>query len=397
MNKQDICDTVLNKKIPLSEPWISGNEWQYIKRCLDTNWVSSAGAYVESFENYMADYLGKKQAVACVNGTSALHIALLIAGIQPQDEVIVPALTFIAPASAVRYCGAWPVFMDVMPDTWQMDPVKVKDFLMNECKLNGGNLVNKNTGRKVKAVLPVHILGYPCDMDPIVEAAAEFGLKIIGDATESLGALYKGTKVGALSDISVLSFNGNKIITAGGGGMIITDNCKWADKARYLINQAKDDPLEYVHNEVGYNYRLTNIQAAMGLAQAEKLDEYINAKRRIAARYNEKLGSVKGRNFIHQAEWAAPNFWLYTVNINSTEYGMGSRALLNRLRRENIESRPLWHPLHSLKPFLESYSYKVEVADQLYRDCLSLPCSAGLSDKEQDRVIDIIKDNAKRI
>lgn len=381
-------------KISLCEPKLSGKEWEYIKECLDTNWVSSAGGYIKKFEDYLSSYLGKKYAVACVNGTAALHIALLVSGIKSDEEVLLPTITFIAPANAVRYTGAWPVFIDIEPDTWQIDPQKIKDFLMNECAARNGEIVNRNTGRKVKAILPVHILGYPVDMCPIIELARKFKLIVIGDASESLGAVYKGRKVGALSEISCLSFNGNKIITAGGGGMIITDNEKWADKARYLINQAKDDPLEYVHHEIGYNYRLTNLCAAVGLAQAEKLEEYVADKKRIARRYNEEFKTVSGISFISQREGVVPSFWLYTIRINAQEYGIDSRSLLEGLRREGIETRPLWHPLHSLKPFDGAYAYKIEVADDLYRQAISLPSSVGLTNIDQDRVIKVIKETA---
>ncbi|MFH1428724.1 MAG: DegT/DnrJ/EryC1/StrS family aminotransferase, partial [Candidatus Margulisiibacteriota bacterium] len=246
-------------------PEIRGNEWKYVKECLDTGWVSSSGDYVKKFEQHFADYTGAKYAIACVNGTSALHISLLITGIGADDEVIMPALTFVAPANAVRYVGAWPVFMDVQRDTWELDPEKLNDFINQECEYKNSCLINKNTGRQIKAIIPVHILGHPVDMDPILDIARRYELPVIEDATESLGAKYKGKNVGTIGDIACFSFNGNKIITTGGSGMIVTDNKAWADKAHYLTTQAKDDPLEYIHNEVGYNYRLPNILAAMGI------------------------------------------------------------------------------------------------------------------------------------
>jgi perosamine synthetase len=237
--------------IPLSVPEINGNEWEYVKECLDSNWVSSAGPFVERFEQMVADYVGTQHAVATVNGTAALHLALLVAGVQPDDEVLVPALTFIAPANAVRYAGAWPVFIDAEPAYWQMDAEKVMNFLEHRCAWANGELRNKNTGRRVRGILPVHILGHPCDMDPIVDLARKFRLVVIEDATESLGALYKERMVGHLGDVACFSFNGNKVITTGGGGMIVTDNEAWAERARYLSTQAKDNPVEYIHNEIG--------------------------------------------------------------------------------------------------------------------------------------------------
>lgn len=385
-----------NKIVPLCVPEIRGNEWQYIKECLDTNWVSSVGKYVDKFECSVADYVGAKYAVACVNGTSAIHISLLLVGVEAEDEVLMPALTFVAPANAIRYTGAWPVFIDVEPDTWQMDPDKVNDFLIKECELRNGNLINRASGRVIKAILPVHILGHPVDIDPILDLARRFGLKVIEDATESLGATYKNRKVGTLSNISCFSFNGNKIITSGGGGMIITENKDWADKARYLTTQAKDDPFEYIHNEVGYNYRLNNIQAAMGLAQMEKLMGFIKIKQQIANNYYSGLVEVAGITFQAQADWAYSIHWLNTILIDEKKYGINSRQLSGRLRDAGLESRPLWHPLHTLKPYEKCFAYKIEVANQLYRDGLSLPSSIGLKPEDQERVIRVIKETSDR-
>ncbi len=220
--------------IPLCVPEIRGNEWKYIKECLDTNWVSSVGAYVNRFEEMVADYVGTNHAVATVNGTSALHVALLVAGIEPDDEVLVSTLTFIAPANAIRYAGAWPLFIDAEPEYWQMSPQNVADFLERECNFQDGEVRNKHTGRRVKAIMPVHILGHPVDMEPILDVARKYNLVVIEDATESLGAKYQGRMVGHLGDIACFSFNGNKILITGGGGMIVTDNEAWARKAQYL-------------------------------------------------------------------------------------------------------------------------------------------------------------------
>ena len=377
--------------IPLSVPEIRGNEWKYIKECLDTNWVSSVGPFVNRFERIMAHYVGAKYAVATVNGTAALHVALLVAGIQPNDEVLVPSLSFIAPANAIRYVGAWPVFMDAECEYWQMDPEKTREFLEKECHWNNGALYNKTTKRRVKAILPVHILGHPCDMDPILEVVRKYKLAIIEDATESLGAKYKGRRLGSIGGITCFSFNGNKIITTGGGGMIVTDNKKWAERAKYLTTQAKDDPVESVHNEVGFNYRLTNIQAAMGCAQMEQLDNHVATKRQIASDYKEALREVPGVAPMREAPWAFSTYWMYTVLINEKEYGMEARALLKLLRERQIETRPLWQPLHRSKAHKASLVYRVETANILHKDTLSLPCSVGLKKPEIERVIDVIK------
>jgi perosamine synthetase len=345
----------------------------------------------------LADYTGTKYAVATVNGTSALHIALLVAGVQPGDEVLLPTLTFIAPANATRYVGAFPVFIDAEPEFWQIDPQKVVDFLKKECKWRNGALHNRTTGRRVKAILPVHILGHPCDMDPILEIARKYNLVVIEDAAESLGAKYKGGMVGHLGDIACFSFNGNKIITTGGGGMIVTDDEAWASKAKYLTTQAKDDPVEYIHDEVGYNYRLTNIQAAMGCAQMEQLDNYIATKRRIAANYNEALGGIDRIIPMCEATWAFSTFWMYTVLVEQRGESMNSRKLLKQLAQNGIQSRPLWQPLHRSKAHAGCQGYMIEVADRLSRDALSLPCSVGLPESDLRIVAAAISSTCRKI
>ncbi len=377
--------------IPLCVPEIRGNEWRYIKECLDTNWVSSVGEYVTRFERQVADYVGARHAVAATNGTAALHIALLVAGVQPDDEVLLPALTFIAPANAVRYVGAWPVFVDVEPEYWQMDARAVADFLKNECRRQGDALVNRRTGRRVSAILPVHILGHPVDMDPLLELAREYHLAVIEDATESLGARYHGRRVGALGDVACFSFNGNKIITTGGGGMLVTDREGWARRAKYLTTQAKDDPVEYIHHEVGYNYRLTNIQAAMGVAQMENLDAYIAAKREIAARYTAAFADLPGIHPMREAPWAFSIHWLYTVRVDADAFGMDRRALHKHLAEASIQSRPLWQPLHLSPAFADQEHRPCPVAERLNREALSLPSSVGLTPAEAERVIAAVR------
>jgi perosamine synthetase len=373
--------------IPLCVPEIRGNEWQYIKQCLDTNWVSSVGSYVDEFENAISARIGAKHAVAMVNGTAALHIALLVAGIDIDDEILIPSLTFIAPANAIRYAGAWPVFIDSEPDYWQMDPQKLSDFLTSECIEKRDGLYNRNTGRRIRGLLPVHILGHPVDMDPLLDLARRYGLVVIEDATESLGAIYSGRRVGKLGDISCFSFNGNKMITTGGGGMMVTDNGAWAARAKYLATQAKDDPVEYIHLETGYNYRLSNIAAAMGVAQMELLDEYIETKRNIHRRYADAFADIDGIKLLGSAARVESVFWLNSILVDAGTYGMDSRALMTDLELKGIQTRPLWHPLHRLKPFANCCSHRIEVADRLYRDGLSLPSSVGLSEDDQDQVI----------
>jgi len=373
--------------IPLCVPEIRGNEWRYVKDCLDTGWVSTVGSYVDRFEREFAQFVGTRRAVATVNGTAALHIALQVAGVRPDDEVLVSTLSFIAPANAIRYAGAWPVFMDADPDYWQMDVQKVSDFLHQECAWDAGELRNRTTGRRIKAIVPVHILGHPVDLDPLTELARKFELTVIEDATESLGASYRGRSVGTLGLLSCFSFNGNKLITTGGGGMITTNDERLADRAKYLTTQAKDDPVEYIHHEIGYNYRLPNVLAAMGCAQLELVHSYVAAKRAIAERYTAGLGAVPGITVMREAPWAKSAYWMFTVLLDPANWGDSFRPTLRTLSEHRIQARPLWQPLHCSRAHGVAQSHRCEVARQLCQQALSLPCSVGLQVQDQERVI----------
>ena len=377
--------------IPLSTPEIRGNEWAYIKECLDFGWVSSVGSFVDRFEEEFAQYVGTKSAVATSSGTAALQVALLVAGVEPDEEVLVSSMTFIASANAVRYVGAWPVFIDAEPEYWQMDVQKVIDFLETSCHWQDGQLTNKNTGRRVKAIMPVHILGHPVDMDPLLDVAKKFGLVVVEDATESLGAQYKKQAPGSLGDIACFSFNGNKIITTGGGGMIVTDRADWSQKAKYLTTQAKDDPIEYIHEEIGYNYRLPNVQAAMGCAQLEQLNQYVEIKRDIAKTYSERLSDLAGITPMQEAPWAMCSFWMYTILVDEAVVGFDSRQLLQALEKQRIQTRPLWQPMHLSPAHKGAYAVDCSVAERLYLQALSLPCSVGLGDA-QARVLDVLEE-----
>lgn len=374
--------------VPLCEPVIRGNEWAYVKECLDTGWVSSVGSFVARFERELAARVGLRHAVATVNGTAALHTALLVAGVRPGDEVLTSTLTFIAPANAVRYVGAWPVFVDAEPDYWQMNPALVEEFLVRGCIERDGSVFNRATGRRVAAILPVHILGHPVDMESILRLARQHGIPVIEDATESLGAAYRGTPIGRLGDIGCFSFNGNKLITTGGGGMLVTDHEEWAIRARYLTTQGKDHPVEYIHGAVAYNYRLTNLQAAMGVAQLEQLDSYLEAKRRVARRYEQALGDLPGLTLMQEAPWACSAFWLYTMLVDEERCGLDARGLIAALSRQSIQGRPLWQPLHLSKPHAGAHRIGGEVSERLYDTAISLPCSVNLEPEVQDRVID---------
>ncbi len=310
----------MSEIIPLSVPSIQGNEWKYIKECLDTEWVSSAGKYVNLFEQKVCEFTGAKYAVSCVNGTAALQVALQIVGVKPKDEVIVPTLTFISPVNVVKYLNAEPIFMDC-DAYYNIDVDKTIQFLEQETETrsviarSGATrqsyfCFNKKTGHRISAIIPVHIFGNACNLEKLIPICKERNIRIIEDATESLGTYYTKVKyknkyTGTIGDIGCYSFNGNKIITTGGGGMIVTDNKEYADKARYLTTQAKDDEVRYIHNEIGYNFRLTNIQAAMGVAQLEQLPEFLKIKTQNFELYKEDTDNIQLKIYtlIQLASW----------------------------------------------------------------------------------------------
>jgi len=381
----------MNKKvIPLSEPCFETNEWKYVKDCLDSGWVSSAGEYVNKLEETVAKYIGRKYAIACSTGTAALHLALLALDIKENEEVILPALSFIAPANAIKYVGAYPVFIDVEESSKQMDCELLKDFLSNQCEQKDGNIINKNTKRIVKAILPVHLLGHSVDMDVLCEIADQYNLTIVEDMAESLGASYKGEKVGKKGEIACLSFNGNKVITAAGGGMVLTDNEEIAKKVKYLSTQAKDDAKEYYHKEVGYNYRLSNVHAAIGLAQMECLDDYVEKKRKVAQRYSESF--KKNEKILYPIESPVERsiFWLYTIFLQKDTNKEKSRKLISFLKEKDIQSRCLWHPLSQLPMFEDCYNHGSATTESLTERGVSIPSSVNLTQEDQDIVINAI-------
>jgi perosamine synthetase len=377
--------------IPLCASEIAGNDIAYVTECLASGWVSTAGPFVERFERELAAYVGTKFAIATNSGTAALHASLVVAGIKPDDEVLVSDMTFIAPVNAIRYAGAWPVLVDAEPDYWQMDVERLAAFLEKECAADGGNLRNRRSGRRVRAIMPVHLLGHPCDLTPIRALATKYGLLLIEDSTESLGALYKSEKIGA-GGLSSLSFNGNKLMTTGGGGAIVTDDPGWAARAKYLVTQAKDDPLEYVHHSIGFNYRMPSLNAALGCSQLERIEAGLDAKRRIVKRYAAGLGGMPGITLMPGASWASPAWWLYTVRIDPGRYGHSSRELMRLLGREGINTRPIFQPMHQSKAHAGSQALGGEVAERIVAEALSLPSSVGLTEADQERVIATIKE-----
>ena len=377
--------------IPLCAAEITDEDREAVTATLATGWVSTAGPAVAQFEKQLAGYVGTGHAVATNSGTAALHVSLLVAGVEPEDEVLVSDMTFIAPVNTIRYVGAWPVLVDAEPDYWQMDVDKMKKFLERDCAPRNGHLENRKSGRRVRAILPVHLLGHPCDLDALHEVSGRYGLKLIEDSTESLGALYKARKVGS-GGLSSLSFNGNKLITTGAGGAIVTDDAAMAERAMYLVTQAKDDPLEYVHHSIGFNYRMPSISAALGSAQLAKIDHHLEKKRRIAKRYAEALGNVPGLSPMPSAEWAEPAWWLYTIRIDPARFGRSSRELMRLLAKEGISTRPIFQPMHESQAHAGAQAIGGEVSSRIVAEALSLPSSVGLSDEDQNRVIATIRE-----
>ena len=377
------------RTIPNAVPHLGGNEWAYLKECLDTNWVSSAGPFVDRFEREAAQRMGARHGVATVTGTAALHVALLLAGVRPGDLVIVPTLTFIATANAVRYCGADPVFIDSDPATWCLDPGRTETFLSRECDVHEGHVRDRATGRRVAAVVPVHLYGHPADLDAFVDVCRHWPLALVEDATEALGALYKGRCLGVRGVASTLSFNGNKIVTAGGGGMILTDDAALAERARYLTTQARDPGLEWIHREVGFNYRLTNLNAAVGVAQLEQLDAFVDAKRATADAYAKALPAL-GVTPFHEAAWARSTYWMSSALFDD-RWG-DVRALVARANEGGIGLRPLWRPLHQQPAFAGCRADRIDVADRLYARGASLPCSVGITSEERDAVLAALRE-----
>jgi len=380
--------------IPLCVPHLRGKEWRYLKECLDTEWVSTVGSFVQRFEDDFATFIGAKYAVACASGSAALHIALMLAGVRPGDIVLVPTLTFIAPVNTIRYCGAFPLFLDA-DEHYNLDIDQTLRFFQGECDQNGADLIYRKTGQRIAGIIPVHVFGNAANLEPLVQICKTFGLPIIEDATESLGTRYLdnagahvGNKhTGTIGILGCFSFNGNKIITTGGGGMIVTDDQELAEKAKYLTTQAKDDDVRFIHNEIGYNYRLTNIQAAIGLAQLEVLENYKTRKLELYSTYQRALDGVAGLKMGHLPPYASNNGWMPPLQIDSKRYGEDPDQLMTRLAKAKIQCRPVWELNHRQQPYLDCQRLPTMRAEYLHAISLSIPCSVGLTPAQQDRVI----------
>lgn len=375
-----------SRNIPLSIPVIQGNEWKYVKECLDTGWVSSVGEFVNKFEKSVAEYTGCRYAVSTVNGTAALHVSLIASGITAGDEVIVPSLTFVATANAVKYCGAEPVFMDCDQVTLCIDTDKLREFLEKKTYSTDNITYNKETQKPIRAIIPVHIFGHPADMDALCSIADEYNITLIEDATESLGSEYKGRGTGSFGSLGCFSFNGNKIITSGGGGMVVTNDESLAAEIRHLTTQARLDDMEYDHDKIGYNYRLTNIQAAVGLAQIEQLDEFVDSKRKHAVVYTEMLSTVKEVRIFGEQTWAKSNFWYITIKVAEDR----KKPLMKFLSSKGIQARPLWKPLHTLPMYGDSTKYKITNAVDAYNTCINIPSSVTLTNEEIKYIVENI-------
>lgn len=371
--------------IPLSLPNINGNEWQYVKDCLDTGWISSVGEYVNRFERMVADFAGAPFGVAAVNGTAAIHIALELAGVEAGDLVIVPNITFIASCNAVKYTGADLILMDVDPDTWQMDLDLLEDFLENHTYYRKNRQYLRSNDRRIGAILPVHVLGNMCDMDRLMHLAERYCLTVVEDSTEALGSSFKGKMAGTFGKFGTFSFNGNKIISTGGGGVIVTSDAGLAKKAKHITTQAKIDPFEYDHDEVGYNYRLVNLLAAVGVAQMEQLPGFLARKKEIDAYYREHLEVFPDIRFQKVTPGVVPNNWLHTLKTSK------QRPLIQALLDKEIQCRPFWKPMNTLRMFKnELYFQKKNQSDLVYNSCLSIPSSTNLTDEQVREVVQVI-------
>ncbi len=371
----------------LSGPNMAGNEWKYVKDCLDTGWVSSVGAYVDQFEKMSAQFAGTRYAVATSSGTTALHICLVMMGVNANDYVITPNITFIATCNAIKYTGADPILIDADAGNWQMDLDLLETFLAEETEQRNNTCYYKKDGRRIPVLMPVHVLGNICDMDRLIALAKQHHLTVIEDSTEALGSYYRDKHAGGFGLMGTFSYNGNKIITTGGGGMIVTDDETLAKKAKHLTTQAKCDPFEYIHDEIGYNYRLVNVAAAMGVAQMELLPVFIKRKQEIIALYKEALQGVGDIRFQQVAEDVRPNWWLPTIMTEK------QKEILQILNDHEMQSRPFWRPMNQLRMFTDNIYYnKNDCSDYVYKRCLSIPCSTNITDEQVIAVSDKIKE-----
>ena len=370
----------------LSGPNMGGNELKYVTECIETGWVSSVGAYVDSFEKMTAEFTGSKYAVATSSGTTALHTCLVLLGVNQNDLVIAPNVTFIASINAIRYTGASPVLIDADEATWQMDLDLLEEFLLKETEVRDGVCIHKRSGKRIPVIMPVHVLGNMCDMDKLLSIASKYSLTVLEDSTEALGSYYKSKHAGTFGLLGTFSYNGNKIITTGGGGMVVTDDENLAKRAKHLTTQAKADAFEYFHDEVGYNYRLVNVAAAMGVAQMEQLPTFLKRKKEIISFYKSELEGIGDIAFQKIREDVNPNWWLPTIRT------VKQKELLKSLNAHKMQSRPFWVPMNQLPMFSDDiYFHHTDRSRAIYQECLSIPCSTNIKDEELEAVANKIK------
>lgn len=370
----------------LSGPNMNGNEWKYVKDCLDTGWVSSVGSYVDQFEKMSAGFAGTPFAVATSSGTTALHTCLILEGVGENDLVITQNITFVATLNSICYTGARPVLIDTDEFTWQMDLNLLEKFLDEETRQEKGQCFHKTSGKRIPVIMPVHVLGNMCNIDRLMIIAQKNNLTVIEDSTEALGSYYKRRHAGSFGKMGTFSYNGNKIITTGGGGMIVTADEATAKRAKHITTQAKSDPFEYYHDEIGYNYRLVNVAAAMGVAQMEQLPSFLEKKKEIINYYKEALANTGDISFQKVEEDVDPNWWMPTISTSR------QKDVLKVLNNEKLQSRPFWVPMNQLPMFKNDIYYNQnDRSDFVYRHCLSIPCSTNITGEEMDRVVKAIK------
>lgn len=381
--------------IPLSVPNLSLDILDNVKETIETGWVSTGGRFIEEFERKIANYVGVERAVSCQSGTAGLHLALTVLGVGREDEVIVPTLTFIAAVNPVRYVGAEPIFMDC-DDTLNMDVDKLEQFLEEECEFLDGQVINKQTKKHIKAIIVVHVFGNPANMERLMDIKQKYNLKLIEDSTEALGSYFidgrfANRHCGTIGDVGVYSFNANKIITTGGGGMIVSHNNDLLERIVFLSVQAKTDPLYFIHDEVGYNYRMTNIQAAFGTDQIDRLEGFIDTKITNYLRYKELIDPIEGLTLLPFGEESRSNHWFYSILVNETIYGMTRDELLRKLHESNIQVRPLWGLIHKQLPYVKSQKFNVENSLVYEKSVLNIPCSSNLTEENVQAVSGLLR------
>ena len=374
----------MNEKIWLSPPHMGGNEQKYVQEAFDTNWIAPVGPHVQKFEEMLAEYIGVKRAAALSSGTAAIHLALIMLGVKPGDEVICSTFTFSASANPICYLGANPVFVDSEPETWNMDPELLKTAIESRIK----------AGSRPKAIILVHLYGMPAQLDEILAIARDFEIPVIEDAAEALGSLYRGQKLGSFGDIGIFSFNGNKIITTSGGGALVSDHVELVEQARFLATQARDPALHYQHSQIGYNYRLSNVCAAIGCGQLEVLDDRVAKRREIYRYYLDQLHELNGVVFLPEPTGCYSNRWLTCMTVNT--YPEANLEICKALGVLNIEARPLWKPLHLQPVFHKELHFENGVSEQLFKEGVCLPSGTGMTGDQLTTVAQVVKKTLQR-